>query len=50
VFGGPGRDAINAATSGPPARISGGPGRDTVRINTNERRHVKGAERVFTIR
>ncbi len=50
VFGGPGRDAVNAATSGPAAWISAGPGRDTVRINTNERRRVRGAERVFTMR
>jgi Ca2+-binding RTX toxin-like protein len=50
VSGGTGKDAINAATAGPAARIDGGSGRDTVRINTNERRRVKHAETVHTLR
>jgi Ca2+-binding RTX toxin-like protein len=50
VTGGTGKDAINAATAGPAARIDGGSGRDTVRINTNERRRVKHAETVHTLR
>lgn len=50
VTGGNGKDAINAATAGPAARIDGGSGRDTVRINTNERRRVKHAETVHTLR
>jgi Ca2+-binding RTX toxin-like protein len=50
VSGGAGKDAINAATAGPAALIDGGSGRDTVRINTNERRRVKHAETVHTLR
>jgi Ca2+-binding RTX toxin-like protein len=50
AFGGGGRDAINAATAGPAATVSGGPGRDVVRINLNERRKVRGAEVVHTLR
>jgi hypothetical protein len=50
VTGGAGKDAINAATAGPAARIDGGGGRDTVRINSNERRRVKHAETVHTLR
>jgi Ca2+-binding RTX toxin-like protein len=50
VSGGAGRDAINAATSGPAAVIDGGSGRDTVRINTNERKRVKHAEKVHVMR
>ncbi len=50
VSGGTGKDAINAATAGPAAIIDGGSGRDTVRINTNERRRVKHAETVHTLR
>jgi Ca2+-binding RTX toxin-like protein len=50
VTGGTGKDAVNAATAGPAALIDGGSGRDTVRINTNERRRVKHAETVHTLR
>jgi Ca2+-binding RTX toxin-like protein len=50
VTGGTGKDAINAATAGPAALIDGGSGRDTVRINSNERRRVKHAETVHTLR
>lgn len=50
VTGGTGKDAINAATAGPAASIDGGSGHDTVRINTNERRRVKHAETVHTLR
>ncbi|MET0603659.1 MAG: hypothetical protein ABW167_16870 [Baekduia sp.] len=50
VTGGTGKDAINASTAGPAARIDGGSGRDTVRINSNERRRVKHAETVHTLR
>jgi Ca2+-binding RTX toxin-like protein len=50
VTGGAGKDAINASTAGPAARIDGGSGRDTVRINANERRRVKRAETVHTLR
>jgi Ca2+-binding RTX toxin-like protein len=50
VTGGTGKDAINASTAGPAARIDGGSGRDIVRINTNERRRVKHAETVHTLR
>lgn len=47
---GAGKDAINAATAGPAALIDGGRGRDTVRTNANERRRVKHAETVHTLR
>jgi Ca2+-binding RTX toxin-like protein len=50
VSGGAGNDAINAATNGPAAHIDGGSGRDTVRINRNERRRVRGGERIFVLR
>jgi hypothetical protein len=50
VTGGSGKDAINASTAGPAARIDGGSGRDTVRINANERRRVKRAETIHTLR
>jgi Ca2+-binding RTX toxin-like protein len=50
VSGGTGKDAINAATAGPAALIDGGSGHDTVRINTNERRRLKHAETVHTLR
>jgi hypothetical protein len=50
VTGGTGKDAINASTAGPAARIDGGSGRDIVRINSNERRRVKHAETVHTLR
>ncbi|HVF79177.1 MAG TPA: hypothetical protein VNA28_12845 [Solirubrobacteraceae bacterium] len=46
-LGGSGRDFINMATAGPPASANCGPGRDKVRINTNERRRVRGCETVF---
>ncbi|HWH44111.1 MAG TPA: calcium-binding protein, partial [Thermoleophilaceae bacterium] len=49
VFAGNGNDVINAATAGPPARINCGRGFDVVRINHNERRHIRGCERVFII-
>jgi Ca2+-binding RTX toxin-like protein len=50
VNGGSGSDRINAATAGPAASIQGGSGRDTVRINRNERRKTRGAERVYVIK
>ena len=48
AIGGSGRDFINVATAGPAAkRVDCGPGRgDVARINNNERRRVKGCERV----
>jgi len=50
ALGGSGRDFINIATAGPPASADCGSGPDKVRINTNERRRVKGCEvvHVFT--
>ena len=50
VNGGSGSDRINAATAGPAATIKGGSGRDTVRINRNERRKTRGAERIYVIK
>jgi Ca2+-binding RTX toxin-like protein len=50
VNGGSGGDRINAATAGPGATIRGGSGRDTVRINRNERRKTRGAERIYVIK
>jgi Ca2+-binding RTX toxin-like protein len=48
AIGGSGRDFINVATAGPAAkRVDCGTGRgDVARINNNERRRVKGCERV----
>ncbi len=47
TFGGEGRDFINIATAGPAASANCGPGRgDVVRINNNERRRVRGCERI----
>ena len=46
TFGGSGRDFINVATAGPAATVSCGTGSDVARINNNERRRVKGCERV----
>lgn len=48
AIGGSGRDFINVATAGPAAkRVDCGPGRgDVARINNNERKKVKGCERV----
>ena len=47
ALGGSGRDFINVATAGPAARVDCGTGRgDVARINNNERRRVKGCERV----
>ena len=46
AFGGSGRDFINVATAGPAASVSCGTGRDVARINSNERRRVRGCERV----
>ena len=48
AIGGSGRDFINVATAGPAAkRVDCGSGRgDVARINNNERRRVKGCERV----
>jgi Ca2+-binding RTX toxin-like protein len=48
AIGGSGRDFINVATAGPAAkRVDCGPGRgDVARITNNERRRVKGCERV----
>jgi Ca2+-binding RTX toxin-like protein len=46
ALGGSGRDFINVATAGPAASVSCGTGSDVARINNNERRRVKGCERV----
>ena len=48
AIGGSGRDFINVATAGPAAkRVDCGTGRgDVARINNNERKRVKGCERV----
>jgi Ca2+-binding RTX toxin-like protein len=47
AFGGSGRDFINVATAGPAATVSCGAGKgDVARINNNERKKVKGCERV----
>jgi Ca2+-binding RTX toxin-like protein len=48
AIGGSGRDFINVATAGPAAqRVDCGTGRgDVARINNNERRRVRGCERV----
>ena len=46
ALGGAGRDFINVATAGPAARVNCGSGNDVARINNNERRRVKGCERV----
>lgn len=51
VFGGKGSDRINAATAGPPSRkLRCGKGRDKIRVNRNERKRVRGCERVYMIR
>ncbi|MDP1848987.1 MAG: calcium-binding protein, partial [Solirubrobacteraceae bacterium] len=46
AIGGSGRDFINVATAGPAARVNCGAGNDVARINNNERRRVRGCERV----
>ncbi|HEV2775387.1 MAG TPA: calcium-binding protein [Solirubrobacteraceae bacterium] len=46
ALGGSGRDFINVATAGPAASVSCGTGNDVARINNNERRRVRGCERV----
>ncbi len=46
AIGGAGRDFINVATAGPAASVSCGSGSDVARINGNERKRVKGCERV----
>jgi Ca2+-binding RTX toxin-like protein len=46
VLGSSGRDFINIATAGPPASANCGSGSDVVRINRNERRRVRGCERI----
>ncbi len=47
ALGGAGRDFINVATAGPPATVNCGGGKgDVARINGNERKRVKGCERV----
>ena len=46
ALGGSGRDFINVATAGPAARVNCGTGNDVARINNNERRRVRGCERV----
>ena len=46
AIGGAGRDFINVATAGPAARVNCGSGNDVARINNNERRRVRGCERV----
>jgi Ca2+-binding RTX toxin-like protein len=47
ALGGPGRDFVNIATAGPPASANCGPGPDVARINRNERKKIKGCERVY---
>jgi hypothetical protein len=47
AFGGSGRDFVNIATAGPPASANCGPGPDVARINRNERKKIKGCERVY---
>jgi len=47
AIGGSGRDFINIATAGPAASADCGPGTgDVVRINRNEKKRVKGCERI----
>jgi len=46
ALGGAGRDFINVATAGPAAKVNCGSGNDVARINNNERRRVRGCERV----
>ncbi len=46
ALGGSGNDAINIATAGPAASADCGPGSDVARINGNERKKVRGCERV----
>jgi len=46
VLAGSGRDVINIATAGPPASANCGSGSDVIRINRNERRRIRGCERV----
>jgi Ca2+-binding RTX toxin-like protein len=46
AIGGSGRDFINIATAGPAASADCGSGNDVARINGNERKKVKGCERV----
>ena len=47
ALGGAGRDFINVATAGPAASVDCGSGKgDVARINGNERKRVKGCERV----
>ncbi len=47
ALGGAGRDFINVATAGPAASVDCGGGKgDVARINGNERKRVKGCERV----
>jgi Ca2+-binding RTX toxin-like protein len=47
AIGGSGRDFINVATAGPAATVNCGTGKgDVARINNNERKKVKGCERV----
>jgi len=46
TLGGSGRDFINIATAGPAASANCGSGNDVVRINGNERKKVKGCERI----
>jgi hypothetical protein len=50
VYAGAGNDAINAATAGPASYVNCGPGVDSVRINSNERRRLRGCERVLMVR
>jgi hypothetical protein len=51
VDAGPGNDAVNTAVAGPAARrIACGSGRDKARVNTNERRRVRGCEHVYRLR
>lgn len=49
IFGGAGRDYINVATAGKPARVSCGSGPDKVRLNRNERKHVRGCETRYVL-
>ncbi len=50
IFGGAGRDFINVATAGRPAKVSCGSGADKVRVNSNERRRVRGCETMYVLR
>jgi len=50
ALGGSGKDFVNIATAGPPASANCGPGPDVARINKNERKKIRGCERVYVFR